>query len=533
MTVNKKSDSLRSGLFIQRRLRDALLVSFGIISLTAVVAVTAFPPVLSDATVERKREREKAQAQAVIHPVLPHDRTASLVSSRSRFSLSDSLKIVFFERLGGGDDGNGTANTYSRLVERTELTGVYVVNESGEVLIPLLGSVEVEGVFADRAVANLEAAYKQTFGRDCKASVAVVRHEPIYVVFDQLRSGTYSFTPGMTVLHAIALSGGGDGKRPELYLQMEYAREQERLAESTQKLKRVLASSAVLQAEISGQPVRIPKRLTELVGEQESKALTTEADELREVERNSRQAQLVALQAAVAVARGAYGQYEGKQAIIERQIASKKKRRGIVDTLRKKGMASTFLYYQTDADVANIEERQYEVVSGMKDARLKLEQAERNLDKLKAEHRLALERQAEAATAEIQLLETQIAGSRRLISDYQLSAIRSDSEGDNFSFEIVRRTRAGLKRIIATETTELIPGDLVRVSTTTASLARTGETASDRTSTVAPKSDSAVHSARPSTEMGSNRKQTDASDHRSPQQRNRHVSQPGDEPPVS
>jgi protein involved in polysaccharide export with SLBB domain len=166
MTVNKKSDSLRSVLFIQRRLRDALLVSFGIISLTAVVAVTAFPPVLSDATVERKREREKAQAQAVIHPVLPHDRTASLVSSRSRFSLSDSLKIVFFERLGGGDDGNGTANTYSRLVERTELTGVYVVNESGEVLIPLLGSVEVEGVFADRAVANLEAAYKQTFGRD-------------------------------------------------------------------------------------------------------------------------------------------------------------------------------------------------------------------------------------------------------------------------------------------------------------------------------------------------------------------------------
>jgi protein involved in polysaccharide export with SLBB domain len=529
MAMKKNSASFRSGLFSQRRLRYVLLFSFGTISLTAVVAVTAFPPVLSDATVERGKE----QAQAVIHPVLPHDRNASLVSSRSRFSLGHSLKIIFFERLGGGDDGNATANTYSRLVERTELTGVYVVNESGEVLIPLIGSVEVEGVFADRAVTNLEAAYQQTFGRDCKASVALVRHEPIYVVFDELRSGTYSFTPGMTVLHAIALSGGGDGKRPELYLQMEYARAQQRLAESTQKLKRVLASAAVLHAEISGQPVRIPNRLTELVGEQESKALTTAADRLREVERNSRQAQLVALQAAVAVARGAYGQYKGKQALIERQIASKKKRRGIVDTLRKKGMASTFLYYQTDADVANIEERKYEVVSGMEDAWLKLDQAERNLDKLKAAHRLALEREAEAASAEIQLLETQIAGTRRLISDYQLSAIRSDSEGDNFSFEIVRRSRAGLKHIIATETTPLMPGDLVRVRTTTASLARAGETDFDRPPKVLHKSDSAVNAAPPSTEMRSNRKQTDASDHLSPPQRNRHVSQLGDEPTLS
>src|SRR3954466_15707033 len=51
------------------------------------------------------------------------------------YAIGDRLKITFFERVGAGPTG-GSLGT---LIERTELSGEYVVQQDGSVFLPLGG----------------------------------------------------------------------------------------------------------------------------------------------------------------------------------------------------------------------------------------------------------------------------------------------------------------------------------------------------------------------------------------------------------
>jgi hypothetical protein len=53
---------------------------------------------------------------------------------------------------------------------------------------------------------------------------------------------------------------------------------------------------------------------------------------------------------------------------------------------------------------------------------------------------------------------------RRLTTDLRITSLRVANRGQNLSYEIVRRTRNGLAHIKATDTTALVPGDLIQVT---------------------------------------------------------------------
>ena len=62
-------------------------------------------------------------------------------NSTVRFALSDRLRITLFEKVDLSDEEQ-TNIPATGLVERTELTGDYVVQENGYIVLPLLGAVE-------------------------------------------------------------------------------------------------------------------------------------------------------------------------------------------------------------------------------------------------------------------------------------------------------------------------------------------------------------------------------------------------------
>jgi hypothetical protein len=97
---------------------------------------------------------------------------------------------------------------------------------------------------------------------------------------------------------------------------------------------------------------------------------------------------------------------------------------------------------------------------------MRLALAEQNLAKLESDFRAELEKEAADASSEIQLLEAAIAGSQRLIAEFAESALNDGLKRSDTSFEIMRRTRRGLTHVEASESSELVPGDLVRVITT-------------------------------------------------------------------
>ncbi|MFX8565704.1 SLBB domain-containing protein, partial [Acinetobacter baumannii] len=80
-------------------------------------------------------------------------------------------------------------------------------------------------------------------------NVLNVVHPPVSVLGPVKTAGTYDFTPGMTVLHAVALAGGIERQPQQPWQFPEYTREIERLQTSLDRAARMMARAAVLKNE--------------------------------------------------------------------------------------------------------------------------------------------------------------------------------------------------------------------------------------------------------------------------------------------
>ncbi|MEW9857043.1 polysaccharide biosynthesis/export family protein [Novosphingobium sp. M1R2S20] len=109
-----------------------------------------------------------------------------------RVGVGDELRVMIPELT----EGNGANVTY-------------VVNEGGNLSLPVLGDVPASG----KTVPELQQDLVQRLvsARLLSAptvSVQPVRLRPIYVLGEVQKPGEYAFSPGMSVLSAIAAAGG-------------------------------------------------------------------------------------------------------------------------------------------------------------------------------------------------------------------------------------------------------------------------------------------------------------------------------------
>lgn len=106
-------------------------------------------------------------------------------------------------RLGTGDRIRLTVFADPRL------SGEFRVNDSGEVAIPLVGSVKAAGSTVREFEGTVVGAMRRAnLLRDPSAAVEVLAYRPIFVLGEAARPGQYEYQPGMNVLTAVALAGG-------------------------------------------------------------------------------------------------------------------------------------------------------------------------------------------------------------------------------------------------------------------------------------------------------------------------------------
>ncbi len=132
------------------------------------------------------------------------------------------------------------------------LGGEYVVSQTGTISLPVIGTLPVGSLDNAGLAAEVAKLLQVKIGLVNKpdVTVEVVEYPPIYVVGDVTKPGEYPFRSQMTVLQALALSGGE--KKPDS-LESE---KQTLLAGDLQIMDRNLLSAAAkiarLQAEASG-----------------------------------------------------------------------------------------------------------------------------------------------------------------------------------------------------------------------------------------------------------------------------------------
>jgi polysaccharide export outer membrane protein len=89
------------------------------------------------------------------------------------------------------------------------LTGEFRVNDSGNIALPLVGSVHAAGLTSGQLETAVATALKKgNLVRDPSVAVEIIAYRPIFVLGEVNKPGQYPYQPGMTVVTAAAVAGG-------------------------------------------------------------------------------------------------------------------------------------------------------------------------------------------------------------------------------------------------------------------------------------------------------------------------------------
>jgi len=115
---------------------------------------------------------------------------APAISAQSPYTLDsgDRLRIVVF-----GQDG---------------LTNSYLVDASGHIAMPLIGSVMAKGETTDQLSARLAEKLRDGFIREPHVAVEVEAYRPFFILGEVTAPGQYPYVANMTAETAVAIAGG-------------------------------------------------------------------------------------------------------------------------------------------------------------------------------------------------------------------------------------------------------------------------------------------------------------------------------------
>jgi polysaccharide biosynthesis/export protein ExoF len=402
------------------------------------------------------------------HRVTDSARPASNTSAKLLLEVGDRLKISFYETIdiramkqGGRDDAEpqGALRTF---YQRMDLSGDYTVEQDGAISIPLLGSFQVEGRPLDDVRGDLAVSFTSVIGRSANIDVKISDRAPVYVVGPVKNPGAYKHVPGMIVLHAIALAGGLDRGDGNLSGMIEGAREIERVGSLTLEIKQLLARRSRLEAERDGaSTLPIPIQLTRLAGDRTARSfLATESSILRaEQARRLQQDRGIALR--IAAARNEVEALKSKFDQIDAQKNMRLERLDDLQKLKDRGWATSNNVVALRTELSDIEARRQDYLVAVVQAETRLAEAQEAGARLSSENRANLANAIASVDKEITVAQEAMTSAKAFASMFYRISSRTPPAA---AYEIVRQSKDGARTLQATETSLLMPGDVLKIS---------------------------------------------------------------------
>ena len=152
---------------------------------TPVVRAPAPVPVAGRGLVSGPDVVVAAPQVAVVNPAAY---AAPLRDKAYTLDAGDRLRVVVF-----GQDG---------------LSNSYVVDASGHIAMPLIGSVPARGLTTDELSIRIADKLRQGFIREPHVAVEVEAYRPFFILGEVTQPGQYPYVADMTVETAVAIAGG-------------------------------------------------------------------------------------------------------------------------------------------------------------------------------------------------------------------------------------------------------------------------------------------------------------------------------------
>ena len=130
------------------------------------------------------------------------------------------------------------------------LSGEYEIDPSGQISLPLAGTIEAAGLTQAELEQALAKKFRSEYLKNPKVTVTIATLRPFYIMGEVTKPGEYSYKSGLNILTALAIAGGPTYRASRNTVQIQ------RRGESSMREYPISASVPVLPGDV----IRVPER---------------------------------------------------------------------------------------------------------------------------------------------------------------------------------------------------------------------------------------------------------------------------------
>jgi protein involved in polysaccharide export with SLBB domain len=355
-----------------------------------------------------------------------------------------------------------------RFLAQPSLTGEYSIAGDETLSLPVIGRLDVRGLSLVALEQLLAREVLRLTGRETFVTVDVIDYREVFVTGMVARTGAHRWKRGMTVLHAESLAGGIYRPVGANGSTMVTEGERTRARRAGADLIRLYAQQARLIAEKDGTKLVPPLRLGRIADDREVAAAVAAQETVLQSRLASYEAQQSGLKRIREVASIELASIALQRERLRSALDNRKSVLVSIRNLKKSGIVNNERVLNDEARVLELEERVSSLAVSASRLQAAVIGAERDLDAMTLDRKASIETELQRIDREIAQLEIESDSAtqtfRSLTGASPIASSQDDPATDLIIYEVIRNQGNKVRRFLADQTTELVPGDMVIIS---------------------------------------------------------------------
>ncbi|MFD1010738.1 polysaccharide biosynthesis/export family protein [Shinella fusca] len=383
---------------------------------------------------------------------------AAAFAEEYRLGVMDKLRI----RVAEWQTAEGAIRDWSAV------SGDYSIGADGALSLPFIGTLPADGRTTAELAEEIGRKMQVLFGlKDLpSASVEIAEYRPVYLAGEVQTPGAYPYAPGLTVLKAVSLGGGLKRADPGQRFTRDFLRSEGEAAVQLAERNRLLIRRARIAAEMgAAKDIVMPKEL----GDSDEARAILESEKALMASREKRlRLQLTALADLKSLLTNEIDALGKKSETQTRQLELVQGDLTKVDSLAEKGLAISSRRLALEQRAADLQAALLDIDTASLKAKQDINKASQDETNLQNDWDAQLAQEMQNTEQELDTLTLKLGTSRDLMSEAMLQSadavtLKGGASAANIGYSILRTVKGKAEQIRATETTPILPGDVVKV----------------------------------------------------------------------
>ncbi len=350
------------------------------------------------------------------------------------------------------------------------VSGDYTVGPSGSISVPFIGDMPAIGKTTDQIAEAIGLGLQKQFGlRDRpSASVEMSQFRPIYLSGEVQNPGEYPFVPNLTVIKAISLGGGMRRADAGQRFARDFINAKGDAVVYMAERGRLLMRKARLLAELAGKDeIAVPAELKQLP---HTADLLASEKALMDTRSQRLKTQLQSLEDLKTLLQNEVEALSKKNETQSRQLDLAKADRDKVESLAERGLELASRRISAEQRASDLEATLLDTETASLKAKQDINKANQDEITLHNDWQSSLAQDMQDTDTQLETLQLKLSTSQSLMQEAvaqsaDASHLDPSGQGVSISYTIIRDDNGQSKEIQAQENTQVLPGDLIKVST--------------------------------------------------------------------